>query len=76
MVASVGFIQDITPRWKVAAAGRMLGFYIGDDFWWPRVTIDQDYVLRRNLSVGLELRYERFDENDIAEAQVRLKCYF
>lgn len=73
---SIGLIQNLTPRWKVSAAARMLGFYLGDNFWWPRITLDQDVLLRRNLSVGLELRYERFDENDIAEAQARLKFYF
>lgn len=73
---ALGLVQDITRRWKVSALARALYFYLGDDDWWPRLTIDQDFLLRRNLSLGAELRFERFAGNDIAEAQARVKFYF
>lgn len=73
---SLGLVQSVTPWWKIIAQGRALFMGIGDDFWTHRYSIDQDFRLRRNLSIGLGASWQRVDENDQTEFVLRLNRYF
>jgi hypothetical protein len=73
---SLGLIQSITRSWKIVAQARALYMGIGDEFWTEQFSIDQDYRLRRNVSVGFDLMHKRVDTTNTDEAQLRLNYYF
>lgn len=73
---SLGLVQSIAPWWKVVAQGRGVFMGIGDDFWTQRYSLDQDFRLRRNLSLGLGASWQRVDENDQTEVILRFNRYF
>ena len=68
--------QNITTNWKIIANARGLYMGIGDHFWTQTYSLDQDYRLRRNLSVSLGLLHKRVDTTNTDEALLRLNIYF
>lgn len=73
---SLGLVQSITPWWKIVAQGRALYMGIGDDLWTQRYSLDQDFRLRRNLSLGFGASWQRVDDNKQTEVAVRINRYF
>ncbi len=73
---SLCLVQSVTRSWKIVAQARALYMAVGDQLWEQCYSIDQDFRLRRNLSVSLGLLHGRMDTTNTDEAQLRLNIYF
>jgi hypothetical protein len=69
---TVGFLAELTDRWKILASTSYLRFPLGDRSDEVRLSLGQRYTLRQNLAVRLELN--RRDRDN--EALFTVHAYF
>ena len=68
----MGWLADLTERWKILLSGTYLGYPLGERSDEVRASVQQRYTLMKDLALRLEFNHRRRDN----EAVLSVQLYF
>ena len=67
---TVGWLADLTERWKILLSGTYLGYPLGERSDEVRASVQQRYTLMKDLALRLEFNHRRRDNEAVLSVQV------